>query len=32
MAKQMDREQGKILLNAMANEIRKEIKDKVVKN
>lgn len=32
MARQVDREQGKFLLNALANKIRKEAKRKVVKN
>lgn len=32
MAKQVNREQRKILLNALANKIRKEAKSQVVKN
>lgn len=32
MARQVDREQGKISLNALANKIRKEAKDKAVEN
>ena len=32
MARQVDREQGKFSLNAMANKIRKEAKVKTVKN
>ena len=32
MAKQVDKEQEKILLNAMANKIKKEAKDQTIKN
>lgn len=32
MAKQINKEQEKILLNALANKIRKKIKNKAIKN
>ena len=31
-AKQVDREQGQILLNALANKIKKEVKSKAIKD
>lgn len=32
MAKQVNKMQGKLLLNALANKIRKEVKNKAIKN